>query len=55
MDHSVWIVLFDEQHDHLDYVICWYTRYSSNRCKVDMELGKDQYLKQYIRNHVKDL
>lgn len=34
-------------------VVCWYTRYSSNSCKVDTELGKYHYLKQYIINHLK--
>lgn len=39
--------------------VCQYTRYSLNGCKVDLVLGKvvlnDQYLKQDIRKHVKDI
>jgi hypothetical protein len=35
--YLVWILVFDEQHDHQTNNVCFSTSYSSNRCNVDLE------------------
>jgi hypothetical protein len=39
MGHYVWIFVFDEQHDHLDWCCLLIYMYSSNGGKVDLDLG----------------